>query len=92
VVLQPSSDREFVPERTCLVRVGDRSGSAVFDTYRIWFSEDVINVFTNRQNLSNELMDCTFVFNDTEVFYNAHIRWRGSPFLRSGNDGLRCDP
>jgi spore coat protein CotH len=29
-------------------------------------------------------MDCTFVFNDTEVFYNCGIRYRGSPFIRSG--------
>jgi hypothetical protein len=30
-------------------------------------------------------MDCTFVYNDTEVFYNAQIRFRGSPFIRSGS-------
>jgi hypothetical protein len=29
-------------------------------------------------------MDCTFVYNNTEVFYNAGLRFRGSPFIRSG--------
>jgi CotH protein/lamin tail-like protein len=80
-LLQPTAE---VPERTCLVRVGDWSGSTALATYRVWFSNDVINAFTSRPNLANELLDCTFVFNDTDVFYNARIRYRGSPFLRSG--------
>ena len=80
--LEPSAD---VPERTCLVRVGDASLNTRFATYRIWLSDDVINTFRSRPNLSNELMDCTFVYNNTEVFYNVGIRYRGSPFIRSGS-------
>ncbi|MEJ2705173.1 MAG: CotH kinase family protein [Sedimentisphaerales bacterium] len=79
--LQPSAE---VPERTCLVRVGDTSVNSRFATYRIWLSNDVLNAFRSRPNLSNELLDCTFVYNDTEVFYNCGIRYRGSPFIRSG--------
>ncbi|MHC4325424.1 MAG: CotH kinase family protein, partial [Planctomycetota bacterium] len=81
--LQPSAD---VPERTCLVRVGDSLVSTRFATYRIWLSNDVISTFRSRPNLSNELMDCTFIYNNTEVFYNAGIRFRGSPWLRSGSN------
>ena len=81
-LLEPSAD---VPDRTCLVRVGDTTLRTRFATYRIWLCDDVINTFRTRPNLSNELMDCTFVYNDTEVFYNAGIRFRGSPFLRSGS-------
>ena len=81
-LLEPSAD---VPERTCLVRVGDTSLNTRFATYRIWLSDDVINTFRSRANLSNELMDCMFVYNNTEVFYNARIRFRGSPFIRSGS-------
>jgi hypothetical protein len=80
-LLQPSAD---VPQRTCLVRVGDAPVTSEFATYRIWMSNDVINTFTSRPNLSNELLDCTFVYDDTDVFYNCGIRFRGSPFLRSG--------
>jgi len=80
--LEPSAD---VPERTCLVRVGDTLLNTQFATYRVWLSDGVISTFRSRPNLSNELMDCTFVFNDTEVFYNARIRYRGSPFIRSGS-------
>jgi len=80
-LLQPSAD---VPDRTCLVRVGDSRLNTTLATYRIWLSDDVIDTFRSRPNLSNELMDCTFVYNDTDVFYNAGIRFRGSPFLRSG--------
>jgi len=79
--LEPSAD---VPERTCLVRVGDSLISTQFATYRVWLSNDVIDTFRSRPNLSNELLDCTFVYNDAEVFYNCGIRFRGSPFIRSG--------
>ncbi len=83
-VLQPTAD---VPDRTCLVRVGDTLVNSEFATYRIWMSKDVIDVFdsANRPNLSNELMDCTFVYDDTDVFYNASLRYRGSPFIRGGS-------
>ena len=73
-----------VPDRTCLVRVGDTLLNTQFATYRVWLSDDVLSTFRSRPNLSNELMDCTFVYNDTEVFYNCGIRYRGSPFIRSG--------
>jgi hypothetical protein len=79
--LDPSAD---VPERTCLVRIGDRSVSTRFATYRVWMSNAVVNTFGSRPNLSNELLDCTFIYNDTEIFYNCGIRHRGSPFLRNG--------
>ncbi len=81
-VLEPSAD---VPNRTCLVRVGDAIVTTRFATYRIWLSNDVVNTILSRANLSNELMDCTFVYNNAEVFYNAAIRFRGSPFIRSGS-------
>jgi hypothetical protein len=79
--LQPSAD---VSDRTCLVRVGDSMLTTRFANYRVWMSNDVLSTFTSRPNLSNELMDCTFVYNDKDVFYNARIRFRGSPFIRSG--------
>jgi len=78
---EPSAD---VPDRTCLVRVGDTLLNTQFATYRVWLSDDVLSTFRSRPNLSNELMDCTFVYNDTKVFYNCGIRYRGSPFIRSG--------
>ncbi len=80
--LDPSAD---IPDRTCLVRVGDSLMTTRFATYRIWLSNDVINAFRSRANLSNELLDCTFVHNNREVFYNCGIRYRGSPFIRSGS-------
>ncbi len=73
-----------VPDRTCLVRVGETPVNSRFASYRVWLSNDVVSTFRSRPNLSNELLDCTFVYNDTEVFYNVGIRHRGSPFLRSG--------
>ena len=83
---RPLESTADVPDRTCLVRVGDLSFSSVFATYRIWMSNAVVNAFKSRPNLSNEVMDCTFVYNNSEVFYNAAIRYRGSPFTRSGSN------
>jgi len=78
------ADSADVPNRTCLVRVGDSIVSSPFANYRVWVSNDVIQIFRGRANLSNELLDCTFVYDDTDVFYNARIRFRGSPFIRGG--------
>jgi len=79
--LEPSAD---VPERTCLVRIGDTPVTSKMATYRIWMSDAVVNAFRSRPSLSNELLDCTFVYNDAEVYYNCGTRMRGSPFLRQG--------
>ena len=79
--LQPSAP---VPDRTCLIRTGDPLVSTRIAGYRVWMSDDVVDAFRSRPNLSNELMDCTFVYNDSEVFYNCKLRHRGSPFLRNG--------
>ncbi|MGE5295692.1 MAG: lamin tail domain-containing protein [Solirubrobacterales bacterium] len=72
------------PERTCLIRVGDTKIASQLANYRIWMSNDVVNAFRSRPSLSNELLDCTFIYNDTEIFYNCGIRLRGSPFIRPG--------
>lgn len=80
--LEPTAE---APERTCLVRVGDTQMNTQFATYRVWLSDDVLDAFRSRPNRSNELLDCTFVYNDTEILYNARIRYRGSPFIRSGS-------
>ncbi len=79
--LSPSAE---LPNRTCLVRVGDSAVNTQCATYRVWMSNDAVNAFESRPTLSNELMDCTFVYNDTDVFYSTRLRFRGSPFLRSG--------
>jgi hypothetical protein len=80
-----------VPDRTCLVRVGDTRLTSRLANYRIWMSNDVISAFRARANLSNELLDCTFVYNDTEVFYNCGIRLRGSPWIRPGTGSTPQD-
>jgi hypothetical protein len=77
-----SSPKAISPR--CVVRVGDTAVTTTFATYRIWLSDASIHAFKTRASLSNELTPCTFVYNDTEVFYNAQIRFRASPFLRNG--------
>jgi hypothetical protein len=81
-LLPPTAE---VPERTCLVRVADTVATGKFPIYRVWMSSAVVSAFQHRTNLSNEALDCTFIYNDKEIFYNAGIRNRGSPFLRGGS-------
>lgn len=80
--LEPSAE---VAGRTCLIRIGDTKVASQLANYRIWMSSDVVDAFRSRSSLSNELLDCTFVYNDSEVFYNCGIRLRGSPFIRPGS-------
>ena len=88
LLVMDGSSLYYFPSDTserCLVRVGDTAGNTALATYRVWITNEVIQAFRQRTNLSNQLMDCTFVYNDTEVFYNAKIRLRGSPWLRPGS-------
>ncbi len=86
--LEPSAE---VPDRTCLIRIGDTKIASQLANYRIWMSSDVVDAFRSRSSLSNELLDCTFVYNDSEVFYNCGIRLRGSPFIRPGSGNAPQD-
>jgi len=68
--LPPSAD---VPNRTCLVRVGDRNINSQFSRYRIWLSNDVISAFTRRPNLSNEAKSFTMPISGSAVAPSCEV-------------------
>ena len=71
--------------RPALYRVANNLLSSTFPTYRIVLTAADENLMYNgRPHLSNEEMNCTFVFDEKEVYYNCGVRFIGSPFHRSG--------
>lgn len=71
------------PTRTCLVRVGEPNPSSALERYHVWMPQGTVSSLASAPKMSNEMFDCTFVLNNTDVFYNCKLRYRGSPFIRS---------
>ena len=70
------------PKRTALYRVQDSIPNTDLDIYHVLMTAQNRTELDARQPLSNELLDGTFVFNDSEIYYNVGIRYRGSPWGR----------
>jgi hypothetical protein len=71
------------PTRECLIRFGDASIPGTLGVYRLWMTSANYNTWANRERLSNEPVDGTFVYGKTRAIYNAGARYRGSPFTRN---------
>jgi len=71
------------PARTALYRVGEPNPATELDAYHVWMPAATVQALTNAPKMGNELFDITFVYNNTQVFYNAKLRYRGSPFIRA---------
>lgn len=73
------------PETYCLYQIESSTPQTQLPVYRILLTHEVDEEFRYRTHLSNELLDCTFVFNDSEIFYNCGIRTRGSGWTRGSH-------
>lgn len=82
-VLDPETASENV-ERYCLYRHDTRVVSTRHHSYRFVLDEQDENYLRTRKVLSNEMVEGTFVFGSDKVYYNAGIRFAGSPWLRPG--------
>lgn len=71
---------EDAPVRECLVRWGDPAQNASFGTYRIWMTQATLDRWSTREHLSNEPLDCTFVYNHHRAVYNLGAMYAGSPW------------
>jgi hypothetical protein len=83
--LTPAGTSRFPPEaptRECLVRFGDPPTFGSLGAYRMWLTTSNFNVWRDRERLSNQAQDGTFVYGQWRVVYNAGARYRGSPFIR----------
>ena len=72
------------PARECLVRVGESTPPGAFGTYRFWLTQASFNAWSNREKLSNENLDATFVYGTNRVIYNIGARYSGSPYTSPG--------
>ncbi len=68
------------PTRECLVMFGDPVPTTSFGIYRYWLTRANVNTWSARENLSNELIDCTFVYGNSRAVYNVGGRYSGSPY------------
>lgn len=68
------------PARECLVRFGDAQPNPAFGTYRFWLTQTNFNRWVNREKLSNEPIEGTFVYGNFRAIYHAGNRYAGSPY------------
>jgi regulation of enolase protein 1 (concanavalin A-like superfamily) len=68
------------PVRECLVRFGETLRPGSITTYRMWLTESNINFWNGRERNANDGMDCTFVYGNSRVVYNAKTLYSGSPW------------
>ncbi len=77
------------PTRTALYRVEDSRPSTNLNVYRLLMSAENRAELDSRQPLSNELLDGTFIFNESEIYYNVGVRYRGSAWGRPSRNRYR---
>ncbi len=68
-------------DRQCLYFVGSATLSNL-PVYRILIPSSTAQELASRPRMSNHLLPCSFIYDDTEIYYNCWIRFRGSPFIR----------
>jgi regulation of enolase protein 1 (concanavalin A-like superfamily) len=68
------------PARECLVRFGETLRPGTIATYRMWMTESNLNFWAQRERNANDGMDCTFVYGNSRVVYNAKTLYSGSPW------------
>lgn len=70
------------PDRKALILVGDTVAPGVFGNYKVWLNAANSRYWSDQPKMSNEMIDCTFVYGDFRVVHNAGIRMRGSGWIR----------
>jgi hypothetical protein len=68
-------------DQQCLYFVGTEKLSN-FPVYRVLIPSATAQELNSRPRMSNHLLPCSFIYDDTEVYYNCGLRFRGSPFIR----------
>ncbi|MBL9139337.1 MAG: lamin tail domain-containing protein, partial [Verrucomicrobiales bacterium] len=68
------------PTREALIRWGEERPVGNLGVYRFWQRKADYDRLRNREPLANDNLDCTFVYGDERVVYNAEMRGKGSPW------------
>ncbi|MBX3746494.1 MAG: lamin tail domain-containing protein [Verrucomicrobiae bacterium] len=79
---QPALARfpDDAPVREALIRWGEETPFGNLGTYRFWQRRADFDRLRSRESLANDNLDCTFVYGDDRVIYNAGMRAKGSPW------------
>lgn len=82
--IRPASSR-FPKEQplTCLIRFGETPDNGSFLNTRIWLGNGALGEWTTRSRFSDEPVDCTIVYNNERVIYNAGIHYWGDVIDRA---------
>ncbi len=91
----PGLDRCYPSDalvKECLVRWGEVQMPGDFATYHLWVSQVNSNRWHTRNAMDNTVMDGTFVYNNTRVFYNGQPLFSGSPFHRTNSTAGPAGP
>jgi hypothetical protein len=72
----PSMD----PQQEGLIRWGEQPEFGNLGVYRFWQRRSDYQLLRSRERLANDNLDCTFVYGDQRVIYNAEMRAKGSPW------------
>ncbi len=68
--------------RQCVYQVVGSPKESNFPVYRILIPADTGQKLASWPKMSNHLLPCAFIYDETEMYYNCWIRLRGSPFIR----------
>jgi hypothetical protein len=82
-VLDPESSPATAAHQ-CMYRHDVRAVATTRHSYRFVLSQPDADYLRTRRTHSNEMVNGTFVFGTGDVYYNAQVRFSGSPWLRSG--------
>lgn len=85
--LTPAVAPSTVENDLAIYRVGDNVTPGGKALYRITLTHDGEDALDTRRTLSNHLVPCSFVLNESKIIYNCGFRLRGSPFIRRGGIG-----
>ncbi|NQT84487.1 CotH kinase family protein, partial [bacterium] len=66
----------------CLYQVVASPKLSNFPVYRTLMPSSTTGELSSRERMSNHLLPCCFIYDDTEMYYNCLVRFRGSPFIR----------
>jgi hypothetical protein len=72
------------PANEALVRFGETHPAPGMDTYRIWMTQTVFQLWSSRSPLDNTPLPVTFVYNDHRVVHGVGAWYAGSPHLAPG--------
>ena len=86
LVLDPS--RAGLGDHRYLVYQHDQElPSTPFHSYRFWMTDADLSRLESRRRQSNDLINGSFVYGGSRIYYEAKTRFSGSPFARGGIGG-----